>query len=260
MQDGDRRGRRGGPSATGPLRDTPGEFWDTVSMTDPATGHSVDGNTGRSPGGPAQLSAVLSAVGPRLRALRRGRGLTLAEVGRRSGLSVSVLSRVETGRRQPTLDLLIPLARVYRVSLDEMVDPPQTGDPRVNLKPRAFTGPSSDRSVIVPLTGYPGRVQVFKHVLGPREPRLVSHPGYAWLYVLAGSLRLLFGDPETGREGREGREGGEIVEELVLQPGETARFDPLTPHWFGPVGQTTVELLHLFGPQGHGPVTRLSRP
>lgn len=186
---------------------------------------------------------ILNAVGPRLRTIRRQRHLTLVEVGRRVGVSTSVLSRVETGRRQPTLDLLIPLARVYRVSLDDLIAAPPTGDPRVTLRPRAFTGPSDDRSVIVPLTGYRGKVQVFKHVLGPRTPRLVTHPGQAWLYVLAGTLRLLLNE-----------------EEYLLNPGETAQFDPQTPHWFGPADETTVEILHLFGPHGHGPVSRLSLP
>jgi transcriptional regulator with XRE-family HTH domain len=184
----------------------------------------------------AELDRILDAIGPRLRQLRHARGLTLAVVAERSGLSVSALSRVETGHRQPTLDLLVPLARTYRVSLDQLVAAPGTGDPRVHLEPYASAG----GGVIVPLTRYPGRVQVFKHVLGPREPRLATHQGHAWLYVLAGRLRLLLGDDDH-----------------VLHPGETAQFDPMTPHWFGPADDRPVEILHLFGPHGDRPVARL---
>lgn len=119
---------------------------------------------------------------------------------------------METGRRQPTLDALLPLARVYRVSLDQLVDAPPTGDPRVHLEPRSM----ASGGVIVPLTDYPGRVRAFKHVLGPREPRLATHDGHAWLYVLAGRLRLLLAHAEH-----------------ILEPGEAAQFDPTTPHWFG---------------------------
>ncbi|WP_449281831.1 helix-turn-helix domain-containing protein [Leucobacter sp.] len=184
------------------------------------------------------VAEILSAIGPRLRRLRQARGLTLTAVAERSGLSVSALSRIETGRRQPTLDVLLPLARTYEVSLDQLVAAPATGDPRVHLEPqRAATG-----GVVVPLTLAPSRVQVFKHVLGPREPRLVAHPGHAWLYVLAGRLRLLLGD-----------------EDHLLDPGETAQFDPMTPHWFGPADGLSVEILHLFGPRGDRPVTRIER-
>lgn len=186
-----------------------------------------------------ELAEILDAIGPRLRRLRRIRGLTLASVAAQAGLSVSSLSRIETRNRQPTLDMLIPLARTYRVSLDQLVAAPNTGDPRVHLEPHA----SATGGVVVPLTQHRGGVQVFKHVLGPREPRLVSHKGHAWLYVLAGTLRLLIGD-----------------DEYTLNPGETAQFDPITPHWFGPADDLPVEILHLFGPNGDRPRPVLTCP
>lgn len=187
----------------------------------------------------ADVAGIIAAIGPRLRALRTARALTLAAVAEQTRLSVSALSRLETGRRQPTLDLLIPLAEAYRVSLDRIVGAPATGDPRTHLEPYRHPG----GGLAVPLTRYPGRIQVFKHVLGPREPRLVSHEGHAWLYVLAGTLRLLLDNDEH-----------------LLAPGETAEFDPMTPHWFGPVDAGgAVEVLHLFGPRGDAAVPRVKQ-
>ncbi|MEU9309331.1 helix-turn-helix domain-containing protein [Streptomyces sp. NPDC048256] len=183
----------------------------------------------------ADLTELLDSIGPRLRALRRDRGITLETLSKDTGISVSTLSRLESGRRRPTLDLLIPLARAHRVALDQLVTAPATGDPRVHLKPR-----SRERgSVLVPLTQYPGRVQVFKQVLSHREPRLVTHSGYEWLYVLAGRLRLILGERE-----------------ITLLPGEVAEFDTGEPHWFGPADAEAVEILHLFGPHGDQAVVR----
>ncbi|MEU6091702.1 XRE family transcriptional regulator [Streptomyces sp. NPDC047085] len=184
-----------------------------------------------------ELERILDAIGPRLRTLRRERGLTLEALATATGLSVSTLSRLESGKRRPTLDLLIPLARAHRIALDELVGAPATGDPRVHLTPlRKGLG-----SVLVPLTQYPGRVQVFKHVLAPREPKLVTHEGHEWLYVLAGELRLMLGDREC-----------------TLRPGEIAEFDTSEPHWFGPADTRPVEILHLFGPRGDQAVVRTS--
>ncbi len=183
----------------------------------------------------AGLAGILDGIGPRLRALRRDRGLTLGALAADTGISVSTLSRLESGNRRPTLDLLIPLARAHRVTLDQLVAAPPTGDPRVHLKPhRRERG-----SVLVPLTQYPGRVQVFKQVLAPRKPKLVTHSGYEWLYVLAGELRLILGKRD-----------------FTLHPGEAAEFDTGEPHWFGPAGSTAVEILHLFGPHGDQAVIR----
>ena len=186
----------------------------------------------------AELAQILDGIGPRLRALRRDRGLTLEALAADTGISVSTLSRLESGNRRPTLDLLIPLARAHRVALDQLVAAPATGDPRVHLKPHH----RQRGSVLVPLTQYPGRVQVFKQILAPRKPKLVTHAGYEWLYVLAGELRLILGDRD-----------------IILRPGEVAEFDTHQPHWFGPADTIAVEILHLFGPHGDQAVIRNTR-
>ena len=176
--------------------------------------------------------AVLTAVGPRLRALRRQRGSTLAQLSEETGISVSTLSRLESGQRRPTLELLLPLARSHQVPLDELVGAPETGDPRVHPRPVVHHGITS-----LPLTRRPGGVQAFNQVYPPGwpggEPEQKTHEGYDWIYVLSGRLRLLLAEHD-----------------LVLGPGEVAEFDTRTPHWFGNPGPEPVEVLALFGPQG----------
>ncbi|WP_448058795.1 helix-turn-helix domain-containing protein [Cellulomonas hominis] len=178
----------------------------------------------------ADLRTVLTRLGPRLRHARTQRGLTLAEVSEHTGISTSTLSRLEQGGRRATLELLLPLAREYRVALDDLVGGPETGDPRVRLRPRRH-----GRMTVVPLTQRPGGLQAYKMLIpSPREwPEPGVHEGYEWLYVLSGRLRLVLGDRE-----------------VVLEPGEAAEFDTRTPHAFGPAGDEPVEVLSLFGQQG----------
>ncbi|MCD5314434.1 helix-turn-helix domain-containing protein [Kineosporia babensis] len=183
------------------------------------------------------VNTILEGIGPRLHSARKARGRTLKSLAEETGLSVSTLSRLESGLRRPTLDLLIPLAQALHVALDQLVAAPASGDPRIHLEPRHHR----QGSVLVPITRYPGRVQVFKQLLGPRERRLTSHPGYEWLYVLAGRLQLVLGEHE-----------------YQLAPGELAEFDTAKPHWFGPTGDEAVEILHLFGPFGDQAVNRTS--
>lgn len=64
---------------------------------------------------------TLATLGPRLRAVRERHGATLTDVSRATGISLSTLSRIETGRRKPTLEALLHLAKAYGVSLDELV-------------------------------------------------------------------------------------------------------------------------------------------
>lgn len=176
--------------------------------------------------------AVLDAVGPRLRALRQQAGATLAELATSTGISVSTLSRLESGQRRPTLELLLPLARVHAVPLDELVGAPSADDPRVHPQPVQRNG-----MTMWPLTRRPGGVQAYRTLIPPhgrdgdREQR--SHEGYEWMYVLSGRLHLLLGEHD-----------------LTLLPGEVVEFDTHVPHWFGNSGEVPVEVLMLFGPQG----------
>ncbi len=178
------------------------------------------------------LDRVLTAVGPRLRALRRQRDITLTDLSAETGISVSTLSRLESGQRRPNLELLLPLARAYGVPLDELVGAPPTGDPRIHLRPISRFG-----RTLVPLTRRAGGLQAYKQVIPadprPQEPEQQSHEGYEWLYVLNGRLRLVLGE-----------------QDLMLLPGEAAEFDTRVPHWFGGADGEAVEFLCLFGRQG----------
>jgi transcriptional regulator with XRE-family HTH domain len=180
-----------------------------------------------------ELNRALDAVGPRLKNLRMRRKVTLSDLAEETGISISTLSRLEAGLRHPTLEQLLPLARAYGVTLDQLVDAPPTGNPRINLRPIAC----GDGSIIIPLTRRPGGIQAYKFVLrtgsDDAEPALRTHEGYDWVYVLNGRLRLVLGEHE-----------------LVLEPGEVAEFDTRTPHWFGATKSGPVEFLSLIGKQG----------
>lgn len=173
---------------------------------------------------------VLAEVGPRLRRLRKEREVTLAALSETTGISVSTLSRLESGLRKPSLELLLPIARAHQVPLDELVGAPPVGDPRVRARPLVRHG-----RTFWPLTRQPGGLQAFK-VLVPQsdeEPELRTHEGYEWLYVLSGRLRVVLGEHD-----------------VVMTAGEAAEFDTRVPHWFGSTGEGPAEFLSLFGPQG----------
>ncbi len=176
---------------------------------------------------------TLDTVGARLKQLRQRRDITLADLAEETGISTSTLSRLEAGLRRPTLEQLLPLARAYGVTLDELVDAPPTGNPRINLRPITC----SDGTTILPLTRRPGGIQAYKFIRPTgddnAEPDLRTHEGYDWVYVLNGTLRLVLGEHD-----------------LILKPGEAAEFDTLTPHWFGATSAGPVEYLSLIGRQG----------
>jgi len=177
-----------------------------------------------------RIDAALDAVGSRLKRLRSTRGVTLSALSDTTGISRSTLSRLETGQRKPSLELLLPLAQAFRVPLDELVGAPEVGDPRVRLRPRLAHG-----RTVIPLTPNPGSVQAFKILIpsNQNEPDLKTHEGYEWIYVLSGKMRLILG-----------------AHDIVMIAGEVAEFDTRLPHWFGSANAGPAEVLSLFGRQG----------
>jgi transcriptional regulator with XRE-family HTH domain len=177
------------------------------------------------------ISDVLAEVGPRLRRARTQRDVTLTELAEVTGISKSTLSRLESGQRKPSLELLLPIAQAHRIPLDELVGAPDVGDPRIRLKPEKRNG----GRIVVPLTRQPRGVHAWKVVIPPEraKPQLRTHEGYEWLYVLSGELRLLIADHD-----------------ITMGPGEVAEFDTRVPHWFGTASNRPVEILSILGREG----------
>ncbi|WP_098958739.1 helix-turn-helix domain-containing protein [Pseudonocardia sp. N23] len=176
-------------------------------------------------------TAVLAGVGPRLAQLRRERDLTLAALSRATGISTSTLSRLESGQRKATLELLLPIARAHGVGLDDLVGTePAVPDPRV----RGLEPVRMGRATAYPLTRGPVQPRPYRLVYPPGLEcgELRTHEGFEWVYVITGRLTLTLGDKE-----------------IVLGSGEAAEFDCHVPHGFS-TGDQPVEALSLFGKMG----------
>jgi transcriptional regulator with XRE-family HTH domain len=176
------------------------------------------------------ITTVLAEVGSRLRRARTQRGVTLTELAAETGISKSTLSRLETGQRKPSLELLLQIAEAHEVSLDRLVGAPEVRDPRILPKPQVRNG-----RMVVPLTGQAGGLHAWKVIIPPEthEPELRTHKGFEWLYVLSGQMRLIVGDND-----------------ITMRPGEVAEFDTKLPHWFGPADDQPIEVLSLHGAHG----------
>ena len=152
-----------------------------------------------------------ATVRSRLRGLRQALGLTLDQLAERSHLSPSTISRIETGKRAISLDVLVPLARALQIDLDSLLQGDAT-DTDVVIRPVA-----SHRAGVTswPLSRSTGSTVSVKMRIEPavRRPQPRVHPGHDWFYVLAGRIRLTLGERT-----------------IVVERGEAAEFSCMTPH------------------------------
>ena len=182
------------------------------------------------------LSSTLSdglknyRIGEKLHALRVSKKLGLTELGRHTGLSPALLSKIERGRIFPTLPTLLRTAMVFNVGLDfffseekhrpliaivragERLQFPDAPD----SKPPGYVFECLDFAVTERkfnsylATFYPARTgKVRKH----------QHMGVEFIYMIRGKLGLLMGE-----------------EEHVLAANDAVYFDASVPHGYRRIG------------------------
>jgi transcriptional regulator with XRE-family HTH domain len=177
-----------------------------------------------------ELGEIEQAVRTRLRTLRNTLGLSLDELAARTNLSPSTISRVETGKRTISLDILLPLAAALHVDLDALLD--VRSDDDVVIRP---TPNRSGKRTTWMLSRPTGSTIAVKMRLEPSRstapPRV--HPGHDWFFVLEGRVRLLLGERE-----------------ITVETGEAAEFATMTPHAFEAI-DGTAELIVIFDRDGH---------
>jgi len=165
----------------------------------------------------------------RLRSLRTTLGYSLDELARRTHLSPSTISRVETGKRALGLDVLVPIADALHVSLDVLLQAPGDGDVVIRPVPH-----SSGTRTTWPLSRPDGRTTAVKMRLEPTpgKPAQRVHPGHDWFVVLEGRVRLWLGERE-----------------IDVDTGQAAEFPTMTPHSFSTL-DGPAELIMIFDRDG----------
>jgi quercetin dioxygenase-like cupin family protein/DNA-binding XRE family transcriptional regulator len=196
----------------------------------------------------------LGGLGGRLRQVRSARGLSVRELARRAGCSASLVSQVERGVTTPSAGVVYSLANELGISLDFLFgeDGAEAGEqPHSSTLNSAWgraSGPdgagivqrAGDRNTIELSTGvrwerltptHDNRVDFIEVVYEPggqstESGRALRHDGREYLYVLEGELEAVIG-----------------FETLRLVQGDSAAFDPGTPHHYYNRTARTVRVL-----------------
>jgi transcriptional regulator with XRE-family HTH domain len=192
-------------------------------------------------------------VGPRLRAHREQRGLSLRELARRLGVSPSAISQIETGKSRPSVSTLYAIVSELGMSLDELFGAAKATQPTVarsaappavsRRKPRGR--PAAERHVQrvdsratidlesgvrwERLTPGPDHDTDFLFVTydvggsSSEGNRSIRHSGHEYGLVLSGTLEVTVG-----------------FDHYVLGPGDSISFDSTVPHRLTNLGEEPV--------------------
>jgi transcriptional regulator with XRE-family HTH domain len=170
------------------------------------------------------------SIGEKLRALRLKKKMGLVELGKHSGLSPALLSKIERGRLVPTLPTLMRVALVFSVGLEHFFTEP-------SARPTLAVVRRGDRQRFPERQGEKQPGYFFESLDFPAVERLMNayyvefesipkgrerrhrHTGAEFLYVVTGRLAITVGDDEH-----------------ELAAGDSMYFDPAVPHAYRRVG------------------------
>ena len=197
-------------------------------------------------------SDVAPALGPRLRAIRLRRGVGLRELARRLDVSPSSISKIETGKNQPSVRTLYAFASELQVTIDEVLAFEQAATPESSSEKRpsqpqtgvadcAFALQRADRTQAIRLeSGVQWKrlmrwsdedLEFIETTYEPgdassRGDNLVRHNGHEFVHVLNGELRVVVG-----------------VDDFVLRRGDSLAFPSSTPHRLSNDGEETARAI-----------------
>jgi transcriptional regulator with XRE-family HTH domain len=175
-------------------------------------------------------------IGERIKRLRLKKSMGLVELGNHTGLSASFLSQLETGRVVPTLRNLARIAMVFSKDLSYFFETEPQALFRIHRRKERVRLPQTGVDVptyMFESLGYmvPDRHMdpYFAEFLPPSkemEAKAHMHPGFEFLYVLAGELGIRHGD-----------------QECTLEQGDAVYFDASTPHSYQCAGKKAAEAI-----------------
>ena len=170
------------------------------------------------------------SIGPKIRALRLRKKMGLVELGRHTGLSPAMLSKIERGQLFPTLPTLLRVALVFGVGLDfffagarekPVLGVVRSGD-RIRFRDRPGGRDSAYEFESLDFAAVERKLNAFLADFSdvPLEDlRPHQHAGGEFIYTLRGTLGVVVNG-----------------EEHVLAAGDSMYFDPTVPHAYRRLG------------------------
>jgi transcriptional regulator with XRE-family HTH domain len=162
------------------------------------------------------LQAGLKAygIGPEIRSVRLKKKMGLVQLGKHTGLSPAMLSKIERGQLFPTLPTLLRIAMVFSVGLDYFIatdrDKPVVGISRHHERLRfPEKAGGKDQAYEFESLDFPAVQRLLNSYFAEFFPVAVEklrrhqHPGAEFIYVLSGTLTLHIGGEEHTLEARD---------------------------------------------------------
>ena len=176
-------------------------------------------------------------IGPKLRALRLKKSMGLVELGKHTGLSPALLSKLERDKLYPTLPTLLRIAMVFSVGLDYFFTDERKRhvvsmvkkEERIKLPDRPGTNEVAYYFESLDFKCNERRTNSYLaefEAIPEEKLKPHQHNGSEFLHVMKGKLGLRIG-----------------MDDYELDAGDSIYFDPSVPHTYRRVGKQPCQAM-----------------
>ncbi len=181
-----------------------------------------------------------SIIGPKIRQIRERKKITQEELAESTGNSVDLIKRIEEGTVVPSLTPLLQIARCLGIRLGTFVDDVEVKGPVLIKQGQtdqeiSFSG-RKDLTKESTLEFHPLASGKYDRHMEPflidvelphtNDFELENHEGEEFIYVLDGSVELLYGD-----------------EKYIVNKGDSIYYDSVIPHHLHAYGDKAAKIL-----------------
>ena len=181
----------------------------------------------------ADLTTIVSGIGPKVRSLRKKAGLSLQQLAEQAEVSAAAIHKIEQSGMVPTITTLLKVAGALGKPVAYFVDEQEPSEPTV-FTPDGEHRPIYTSHAGIDLAGISGTYSRF-NIAGARATvlpgassgtRMLEHPGEELVYLITGQLEFVVGGTE-----------------YVLTPGDALHFRTVQQHsWRNPTSVPATAL------------------
>jgi transcriptional regulator with XRE-family HTH domain len=160
-----------------------------------------------------------------IRDLRKGQGLTIADIAQSSGISAAVISRIERNQASPELNTLYRLGKVFGIKATDLLGLAEANNPQTATSQHYNSGGFQFQHVnFMNIQCFLGVALEGESVTRPE----VHHNDFEICWVLTGSVEMIINN-----------------EPHVLNKGDAIQFDAVLQHTYRALSDCKILIIHM---------------
>ena len=144
------------------------------------------------------IDDTIKRIGEKIREVRQKKGLTLKKLSEKSGISVSMISKIETAQTSPPISTYANIASALETSLGDLITN-DSQEPDISIvkfaeRPVISRGPYIGSPLAFKKNKKKMEPFIIDYPIGQKAPQIFQHEKEEMLFIIKGTIEFKFGE------------------------------------------------------------------